>query len=310
MPGLRTGASGVLAIGCGVAGFVIGLLSSTEPWHLRPAYGDLATWLLVVAGVIGGCAAPTPDPAGEVRDEAKRNVKRDQLLDRQLGEAKARELSDQRKQAEGVKASYSVGPSDFFGYVENESQRPITDVTCNIMRKSDRTRIASPDSCSKVDRSTRCHIGGSVQPRTRKSRLMRSPFPDTRCSGREIAAGSPSISMAYLTTGIRSLSPGSRTTPGSDGSWTSTFTLSRQATTTSTCCRGTTAYERALRPPRGSRSQRLQAASVNSMLTTWILSDAALHTRAGARESYGLSRRPADQHRLVLHLGAGAGIRS
>jgi hypothetical protein len=150
------------------AGFVIGLLLFNKPWHLQPAYGDLATWLLVVVGVIGGWAALRQLGVlqKQIRDEADRSVKRDQLLDRQLDEAKARELSDQRKQAEGVKANYAVGPSDFFGYVENESLRPITDVTCNVMSKSGGTRVASPDRCGKVVISHGAALGGSVQPRT------------------------------------------------------------------------------------------------------------------------------------------------
>lgn len=103
------------------------------------------------AGVIGGFAAlrQLRILQKQVSDEAERNVKRDELLDKQLKEAEAREAAGLRKQAEDVKASYAVGPDDVFGYVNNDSPRPITDITCNVMSKADAALIASPDSSAE-----------------------------------------------------------------------------------------------------------------------------------------------------------------
>jgi hypothetical protein len=166
------GAAGV------VAGFVIGLLLFYEPWHLRPAYGDLATWLLVVLGAIGGFAAlrQLGILQKQVSEEAERNVKRDELLDKQLKEAEAREAAGLRKQAEDVNASYAVGPDDVFGYVNNDSPRPITDITCNVMSKANAALIASPDSSAQVVIS-HGSSAGSVQRRTMEIPVDEQPVP-------------------------------------------------------------------------------------------------------------------------------------
>jgi hypothetical protein len=158
------------------AGFVIGLLLFYEPWHLRPAYGDLATWLLVVVGVIGGFAAlrQLRILQKQVSDQAERNVKRDELLDKQLKEAEAREAAGLRKQAEDVKASYAVGPDDVFGYVNNDSPRPITGITCNVMSKANAALIASPDSSAEVVISHGSFAGGT-QPRTMEIPIVEQP---------------------------------------------------------------------------------------------------------------------------------------
>jgi hypothetical protein len=44
----------VLAVVCGVAGFVIAMLLFGAPWHLPPNWGDIPTWFLVVLATAGG----------------------------------------------------------------------------------------------------------------------------------------------------------------------------------------------------------------------------------------------------------------
>jgi hypothetical protein len=154
-----------LGIGAG-AGFLLGLLIFGEPWHLPPDWGDTPTWLLVVVGVVGGWAAlrQLRILQQQVKDEAERNVKRDELLQSQLDEAKTRARSDRRKQAEDVNVRHSDGNGQVFGYVENKSLRPITDITCNIMSKTDGNLIAAPSKRGEFFTSTGT-LGGSVQMR-------------------------------------------------------------------------------------------------------------------------------------------------
>jgi hypothetical protein len=144
------------------AGFLIGLLVFYEPWHLRPAYGDLATWLLVVVGAVGGFAALRQLRVlqRQVRDEAERNVKRDQLLDRQLTEAAAREKSEQRRQAEDIELvrksrkafagtpSYPATPAYVEAYVVNNSRRPITGIICKLMSRADGSILREADEAA------------------------------------------------------------------------------------------------------------------------------------------------------------------
>lgn len=134
-----------------IAGFVAGLLLFYAPWHLRPAYGDLATWLLVVVGAIGGFAAlrQLGILQRQVGDEAERNVKRDELLDRQLAEVAARAATEQRRQAEDVemarrsvqafvgRGEYPATPAYVEAYVINNSRRPITGIVCKLMSRTD-----------------------------------------------------------------------------------------------------------------------------------------------------------------------------
>jgi hypothetical protein len=120
-----------------IAGFVAGLLLFYEPWHLRPAYGDLATWLLVVLAAVAAWVGLSQLHAiqEQIGEETKRNVNRDKLLDKQLAEADARALTERRRQAEDVKVSR---PGDDFGVVENKSRRPVSDITCRVMSKVDK----------------------------------------------------------------------------------------------------------------------------------------------------------------------------
>ena len=134
-------------IGLGVlAGFVVGLLVFGEPWHLPPAWGDVPTWLLVVLAAAAGWVGFVQ--LGILRDqiaeEARRNAKRDELLDRQIAEAEQRSLTYERQQAEAVeiKATHSMAriagsdpPTSHHVHgaeVSNESRRPIRNVACRI----------------------------------------------------------------------------------------------------------------------------------------------------------------------------------
>jgi hypothetical protein len=70
----------------------------------------------------------------ERKEEAVRNVRRDELVARQLAEAEDREKSWRRRLAEEVAVLSTSG----LGQVVNNSQRPITDITCKVMSEIDR----------------------------------------------------------------------------------------------------------------------------------------------------------------------------
>jgi hypothetical protein len=84
----------------------------------------------------------------ERKREAERTAKRDELLDRQLAEAETRAESERRRLAEDVEVLFT-GKT---GYVENNSKRPLNDITCKVMSKVDRHSLATADGCGLVDR--------------------------------------------------------------------------------------------------------------------------------------------------------------
>jgi len=131
-----------------LAGFLIGLLVFGAPWHLPPAWGDIPTWILAV-----GAAATAwitllqlSDLRGQIAEEAKRNQRRDQLLDKQLAEAEAREESERRRLVEDVDVRFH--PSE--GIVINNSRRPLVDITCKVMSEADRHVLATADGCGEI----------------------------------------------------------------------------------------------------------------------------------------------------------------
>jgi hypothetical protein len=132
-----------------VAGFVIALLVFKWPGRLPPAWGDVPTWILAVFAVLGGAVALNQLSLlrEQLAGEARRNVDRDKLLDRQLEEAEARAQSDRRRQAEDIDVALIAPgrPSQFKGRVVNNSRRPITGVTCRIMSRAGRNIVATPD---------------------------------------------------------------------------------------------------------------------------------------------------------------------
>ena len=129
--------------GCVIAGFLVGMLIFGSPWHLPPAWGDIPTWFLVVLAAVGGWVALSQlrTLQQQIADEAERNVKRDELLDKQLAEAETRAASERRRQAEDIEVRFGGST----GYVVNSSRRPISDITCKVMSKVDRHTLATPD---------------------------------------------------------------------------------------------------------------------------------------------------------------------
>lgn len=123
-------------------GFVVALLIFGSPWHLPPNWGDIPTWLLVaLAGAAGWVGfAQLSDLRQQITDDARRNVKRDQLMDKQLDEAERREEADLRRLVEDVTLLSTGGAGD----VVNKSKRPLFDITCKVMSKVDRHTLATP----------------------------------------------------------------------------------------------------------------------------------------------------------------------
>jgi hypothetical protein len=137
------------AIGCLITGFLLGMVIFGAPWHLPPDWGDIPTWLLAVVGAVAGWAALRQLQVlqRQVKEEADRNVKRDELIQSQLNEVRSRERIDRRRQAEKVelRAYPLLGNPRVFVDVKNSSARPIADITCCIMSSADGKVIAVPD---------------------------------------------------------------------------------------------------------------------------------------------------------------------
>jgi hypothetical protein len=121
------------------AGYVIGVISAfaaLKPFRWDPDLGDVPTWLAVAIAAIGGYAAfrQLRYQQTQIAEEAKRNEKRDILLESQLAEAAERSKAFRRRQAERInlkRANRSVGRIGI-AYVRNDSKRPIRDVTCRL----------------------------------------------------------------------------------------------------------------------------------------------------------------------------------
>ncbi len=132
-----------------VAGFLVGLLVFGKPWHLPPDWGDIPTWLLVAGAAVAGWAGldQLRILRGQIADEADRNKKRDELVDKQIAEAERRARSDRRRLVEDVRVTFS----GHTGYVLNDSGRPVNDVTFKVMSKADRNVLALPTGCGEVE---------------------------------------------------------------------------------------------------------------------------------------------------------------
>ena len=140
-----------------LAGFLIGLLVFGQPWHLQPDWGDLPTWLLFGIGLVGGVIGLLQFRTfvREQGAEARRNEKRDKLMDRQLDDAERRAEADLRKQAEDVEVTWAQNTGQLDGVVVNNSRRPISRVTCKVMSNVDRAVLKMPDQCGE-----RFEVGG------------------------------------------------------------------------------------------------------------------------------------------------------
>jgi hypothetical protein len=141
-----------IAIGCLLAGFLIGVLVFVEPWQLNPDLGDLATWLLVPLAAIAGWVGF--DQLRLLRDqlegEQARNVERDKLMDKQLEEAERREVADRRTLIEDVTVDWRREGTGVTGLVENKSRRPISSISCKIMSNVDWKALKLPDGCGEL----------------------------------------------------------------------------------------------------------------------------------------------------------------
>jgi hypothetical protein len=125
-----------LGAACLVIGFLIGLIIFGEPWHLPPAWGDIPTWLLAIGAGIGTGLAlmQLRDLRQQIAKDAERNAKRDELMDKQIADAEAREISRRRRLAEEVE----IFSGRSAARVINNSKRPVSDITCKVMSSIDR----------------------------------------------------------------------------------------------------------------------------------------------------------------------------
>jgi len=142
-------------VGCAIGGFVAAMLIFGSPWHLPPAWGDIPTWFLAGLAAVGGWTALSQlrSQQSQLRSqqeqfdaEARRNDKRDELLDRQLAEAETRAMTQRRQQAEGAR----VTRRGHLGIVDNMSSRPVMKITCKIMSKVDRHGLMLPNGSGEV----------------------------------------------------------------------------------------------------------------------------------------------------------------
>lgn len=120
-------------------GYVAGAASTIfvfAPFHARPNLGDVPTWLAVFIAATGGYVAlrQLREQQGQFAAEARRNEKRDILLDTQLAEAAERASSHRRQQAEKIDLKRGiVRPGrDSLAHVTNGSSRPIRNVACRL----------------------------------------------------------------------------------------------------------------------------------------------------------------------------------
>lgn len=135
-----------------LGGFLVGLVVFREPWHLQPNFGDVPTWLAASFALGAGWVAlrQLGILQTQVRDEALRSEKRDQLLDQQLAEAERRIEDYRRRGAEGVHLNFRPHHPDALALVTNYSQRPISDVACVVLSGPERTTAAEPDATAFV----------------------------------------------------------------------------------------------------------------------------------------------------------------
>jgi hypothetical protein len=133
-------------------GFLVAAGIFGRPWHLSLSWGDIPTWLAVVAAAVAGWAAirQLRNQQRQISDEAARGAKRDELLDRQLE-------TTRRHQAEKVEVRSDLqGPPK--AYVYNGSPRPITRITCKILSTYHKNVLAKTEQC-EIEGSGKVHRG-------------------------------------------------------------------------------------------------------------------------------------------------------
>lgn len=179
-----------------VAGFLIGLLVVGKPWHLPPDWGDIPTWLLVVAAVAAGWAGldQLRILRGQVADEVGRNKKRDELMDKQIAEAERRARSDRRRLVEDVRVTFTGRT----GYVVNDSKRPLNDITCKVMSKVDRHSLATATGCGEVEQ---VGPGWQFLPGAKKAPRLETLRPRGRAgfSFDDLPGGPDEVAVAWFT---------------------------------------------------------------------------------------------------------------
>jgi hypothetical protein len=179
-----------IAAGAGLfIGFLLAMVLFCKPWHLSPDWGDAPTWVLVFLGTLGGWATlrqlgilqrQVKEEAERFKQEAERNVKRDELMNSQLAEARETARSAKRGQAEGVIVQRTVDRGRLlFAIVENDSSRPITDITCSVMSRTDGTLIAETERCGQFYMTTASKFG-PVAPRPGGVEVMVDEGPVSR----------------------------------------------------------------------------------------------------------------------------------
>lgn len=156
---LKDGRMIAAAVVAFVAGFVLALVIFGKPWHLEPDWGDIPTWILaglaLAAGTVGFIQLDIlrrqfQAERRQAEADRQRDVKRDQLLDKQLAEAERRSLYDRRSQAEGVVLFIQPWGMDYAAVVHNKSRRPITDITCSVLSDPGRKTVVEPTETAWV----------------------------------------------------------------------------------------------------------------------------------------------------------------
>jgi hypothetical protein len=113
-------------------GFMVGVLAFLTPWHLKPDLGDVPTWLLTFLGLMAGVVGLAQ--LGMLQDQGKEehhlNVRRHELFKKQIDEADRRKNHDERRQAESVELRFRALNNQMFPIVVNNSNRPISHVSC------------------------------------------------------------------------------------------------------------------------------------------------------------------------------------
>lgn len=132
----------------------------------------------------------------ERQREAKLSARRDQLLDKQLAEAEAREESERRRLVEDVEVLFT-GTT---GYVENNSRRPIKNVTCKVMSNVDRHTLVTADACGLVDRGPGGQ-GWIFLPGAKNVPAFETLRPGSRCafSFKDLKTEPDQVLVAWLT---------------------------------------------------------------------------------------------------------------
>jgi hypothetical protein len=133
-------------------------------------WGDVPTWLAVIAATFGGWIAlrQLRQQGDVIKGEIERNKARDELLQRQLNDLYDRDRSRMREQAAAVDIEWEdweENPGKSVVTVSNDSRGPIRKITCAIYT-DDSTRIA-PEYGTEMIEATYPPESRYGSPRTR-----------------------------------------------------------------------------------------------------------------------------------------------